>query len=274
MRATGNPVGFKGEFSEERQREPKRVKMAENNAWREEQPRERQEEENSSREDTMDSEGAIGEVQRTEEERIARAIMGEGEFLSAELKKLLKEIEVAHGLRAGALEEIEARLRGVTDPSVEKLKEALREEMIILEERFLTRNPGFRENGIGRKPTDDTQVEPGGDPGGTMRAEEAPAGGMPEGREGIYVPEVDNTLRIVPAPDSKGLQSQEHEAVQQFKYVDELCAELELAVLGGDTREVKCQRRALTSGLQLAEEAIMRCRSAEVDEDNAGVSIR
>ncbi len=45
--------------------------------------------------------------------------MGEGEFLSAELKKLLEEIEVARGLRAGALEEeIEARLRGVTEPSV------------------------------------------------------------------------------------------------------------------------------------------------------------
>jgi hypothetical protein len=36
--------------------------MAENNAWREEQPREGHEEEDSSREDTMDSEGAIGEV--------------------------------------------------------------------------------------------------------------------------------------------------------------------------------------------------------------------
>jgi hypothetical protein len=47
--------------------------MAENNAWREELPRARPEEENSSREDTMDSEGAIGEVQRTEEERSARA---------------------------------------------------------------------------------------------------------------------------------------------------------------------------------------------------------
>jgi hypothetical protein len=83
--------------------------MAENNAWREELPKERPGEQNSSREDTMDSEGVIGEVQRTEEERIARAIEGEGEFLSEELKKLLKEIEVARGLRAGALgEEIEA----------------------------------------------------------------------------------------------------------------------------------------------------------------------
>jgi L-rhamnose isomerase len=31
-----------------------------------------------------------------------------------------------------------------------------------------------------------------------------------------------------------------------------------LAVLGGNSREVKCQRRALTSGLRLAEEAIIR----------------
>ncbi len=46
------------------------------------------------------------------------------------------------------------------------------------------------------------------------------------------MPEVDNTLRVVPAPDSKGLRSQENEAVEHFRYVDELCAELELAMLG------------------------------------------
>jgi hypothetical protein len=137
--------------------------MAENNAWREERPAERPEEENSSREDTVDSEGAIGEVQRTEEERIARAIEGEGEFLSEELKKLLREIEAVRGLRAGALgEEIEARLRGVTEPSVEKLKEALKEEVRILEERFLARNPRNDEDGTGRRPTNGTPAEPGG----------------------------------------------------------------------------------------------------------------
>ncbi len=44
------------------------------------------------------------------------------------------------GLRAGTLgEEIEARLRGVTEPSVEKLREALREEIEKLEERFNVR---------------------------------------------------------------------------------------------------------------------------------------
>jgi hypothetical protein len=76
------------------------------------------------------------------------------------------------------------------------------------------------------------------------------------------VPDVDNTLKVVPAPETKGLRSQENEAGQQFKYVDELCAELELALLGGNTREVKCQRRALTSGLRQAEEAIVRTAEA------------
>jgi hypothetical protein len=63
-------------------------------------------------------------------------------------------------------------------------------------------------------------------------------------------------------PGVKRVRSQENEAAQQFKYVDELCAELELAVLGGNTREVKCQRRALTSGLRQAEEAMVRTADA------------
>ncbi len=63
-------------------------------------------------------------------------------------------------------EEIEARLRGVAEPSVEKLKEALREEMRILEERFLARNPRNEEDEIGRGQTDRTPVEPGGTPEG------------------------------------------------------------------------------------------------------------
>jgi hypothetical protein len=69
-------------------------------------------------------------------------------------------------------------------------------------------------------------------------------------------------LRVVPARESKGLRSQESEAAQQFKYLEDLCAELELAVLGGNTREVKCQRRVLTSGLRQAEEAIVRTAEA------------
>ncbi len=108
-RATVNSEGFRETLSEERQRGPKGDKTAENNAGREERPEMGPEEENSSREDTTDSEGNVGEVQRTKKERIAQAIEGKGEFLSEELKKLLREIEAVRGLRAGALgEEIEA----------------------------------------------------------------------------------------------------------------------------------------------------------------------
>ena len=75
---------------------------------------------------------------------------------------------------AGALgEEMEARLRGVTEPSVEKLKEALREEMDKLEGGFLTRKNG--DDTCGRL-GDYTSAEPGGDPGGTQRPMEAPDG--------------------------------------------------------------------------------------------------
>jgi hypothetical protein len=76
------------------------------------------------------------------------------------------------------------------------------------------------------------------------------------------VPDRDNTLKVLPAPEAKSLRSRENEAAQQFKYVEELCAELELAVLVGNVREVKCQRRALTSGLRQAEEAIVRTAEA------------
>ncbi len=63
------------------------------------------------------------------------------------------------GLRAGALgEEIEARLRGVTEPSVEKLKEALREELDKLEERFRVRKS---KDDAGGRLGDCTVVEPG-----------------------------------------------------------------------------------------------------------------
>ena len=103
--------------------------MAENNAGREERPETGSEEETSSRDYSTGSEGTVGEVQGTEEERITLAMEGKGEFLSEELKKLLREIEVVQGLRAGALgKEIAARLRGVTEPSVEKLREALRKK--------------------------------------------------------------------------------------------------------------------------------------------------
>ncbi len=135
---------------------------------------------------------------------------------------------------------------------MEKLKEALREELDKLEERFNARK---RKEDAGGRLGDRTVIEPGGGPGGTLKPAEAPDGGGPEGRQGIYVPEVDNKLRVVPAPESKGLRSQENEAAQQFKYVEDLCDELELAMAGGNIREVKFQRRALTSGLRQAEEA-------------------
>ncbi len=63
-------------------------------------------------------------------------------------------------------------------------------------------------------------------------------------------------------PELKGLRSKENETVWQYKYVDELCAKLELAVLGGNSSELKCHRRALTSGLPLAEKAIIRTAEA------------
>ncbi len=148
--------------------------MAENNAGREERPEKGPEEETPSREYSTDSEGTVGEVQGTEEERIALAIEGKGEFLSEELKKLLREIEAVQGLRAGALgKEIEARLRGVTEPSVEKQKEALREELDKLEERFRARK---RRDDSGGRLGDCTMVEPGGDPGGPRGRQRPPMG--------------------------------------------------------------------------------------------------
>jgi hypothetical protein len=50
--------------------------MAENNARREERPETGSEEEFSSRDYSTDSEGTVGEVQGTKEERIALAIEG------------------------------------------------------------------------------------------------------------------------------------------------------------------------------------------------------
>ncbi len=113
--------GVQGDLPEDDREGPTKAKMAEKtaetNAGREERPEIGSEEE-TSRDYSTGSEGTMGDVQATEEERIAQAIDGKGEFLSDELKKLLREIEVVQGLRAGALgEEIEARLRGVTEPS-------------------------------------------------------------------------------------------------------------------------------------------------------------
>ncbi len=68
MRKTGESIrGKEVDLFIERRRGSRKIKMA----WREEQPRERQEEEESSREDSVDSEETVGEVQWTEKERIA-----------------------------------------------------------------------------------------------------------------------------------------------------------------------------------------------------------
>ena len=145
-------------------------KTAETNAGREERPETGSEEE-TSKDYSTGSEGTMGDVQATEEERIAQAIDGKGEFLSDELKKLLIEIEIVQGLRAGTLgEEIEARLRGVTEPSVEKLREALKEEIEKLEERFNVRR---RKDGTSESPGNPTRTETGEDPGGTPKPVEA-----------------------------------------------------------------------------------------------------
>ncbi len=99
-------------------------------------------------------------------------------------------------------------------------------------------------DGAGGRSEDLARIETGEDPGGTPKPAEAPDGGGPEGRGGVYVPDRDNRLKVLPAPEAKSLRSRENEAAQQFKYVEDLCAELELAVLVGNVREVKCQRRA------------------------------
>jgi hypothetical protein len=130
-----------------------KAKPAETHAGREERPETGSEEE-TSKDYSTGSEGTVGDIQATEEERIALAIDGKGEFLSEELKKLLMEIEEVQGLEAGTLgEEIEARLRGVTEPSVEKLREALKGEIEKLEERF---NVQKRKDGASESPGNPT----------------------------------------------------------------------------------------------------------------------
>ena len=69
-----------------------KAKPAETHAGREERPETGSEEE-TSKDYSTGSEGTVGDIQATEEERIALAIAGKGEFLSEELKRLLMEIE-------------------------------------------------------------------------------------------------------------------------------------------------------------------------------------
>ncbi len=59
----------------------------------------------SSREDLVDLEEVTNGVLGAKEERITKAIRGEGEFLSEELKGLIREVELVHRLGAGVLSE-------------------------------------------------------------------------------------------------------------------------------------------------------------------------
>jgi hypothetical protein len=163
-------------------------------------------------------------------------------------------------------EEIEARLKGFAEPSVEKLKEAIRNEIRMVEEKFLvdilnsrgeraTEKQAPSVDKAYRKSASETP-EKDPDPEAGLTKKTSPC------QEGLYIPDTDHTLRTMSVLDLKELRSKETEAVRQFKYVDELCTKLEFAVLGGKCREVKCHRRALALGLRLAEEAIIR--TAEV----------
>ncbi len=96
---------------------------------------------------------------------------------------------------------------------MEKLREALREEIEKLEERFDVRRG---RDGASGSPGNPTRTETGEDPGGTPKPAEAPDGEGPGGRGGIYVPDKDNTLKVLPAPEARSLRSRKNEAAQQF----------------------------------------------------------
>jgi hypothetical protein len=78
----------------------------------------------------------------------------------------------------------------------------------------------------------------------------------------MYVLGTDPSVRTVKVSNSVRLRSKENEAIQQYKFVVEVCEELKLAVLGGNSCAEKCQRRALKSGFRTAEAAI--AQTAEV----------
>ncbi len=74
-----------------------KIKMAEGNAKAgREQQEDMEELDQTSREDSTDQEEVAAKARGAEKERIAGAIMGEGEFLSEELKEFVKEIETMH----------------------------------------------------------------------------------------------------------------------------------------------------------------------------------
>ena len=67
---------------------------------------------------------------------------------------------------------------------MEKLREALREEIEKLEERFHVRR---ERDSAGGRSEDLTRTETGEDPEGTPKPAEAPDGGGPGGREDIFL---------------------------------------------------------------------------------------
>jgi hypothetical protein len=86
-----------------------------------------------------------------ERKKIARAILGEGEFLSEELKDFLRELEVLHGLAAGQpARSIKGRLKSLKEASVEQMREAIKREMRAIEEELLE-DPPRSEDMVQRK---------------------------------------------------------------------------------------------------------------------------
>ncbi len=63
---------------------------------------------------------------------------GRRRILVRSMKEFVKEIEAMHGLASGRLvDEIEARLMGIVEPSVEQMREAIKKEIRAIEEEFL-----------------------------------------------------------------------------------------------------------------------------------------
>ncbi len=90
-------------------------KMADRNARAErEQQEDLEEMKRTFREDAPGQEEAAAHAREAETERITRAILGRGEFLSEEPKEFLQEIEESHRLATGQLDRtIEGRLKSM-----------------------------------------------------------------------------------------------------------------------------------------------------------------
>jgi hypothetical protein len=127
----------------------------------------------------------------------------------------MKEVETMHGLKVGRLsEEIEARLKGVVEPSVEKMRGAIRKEIRTIEEEFLVNilSPRGKKVPEEQAPFADepskksTSGAPGQPEEGDARkpgSEEGPPIKTPPRQEGVYIPDNDPTLRIVKVPEMK-----------------------------------------------------------------------